>query len=79
MNHNPVYTLFSQTTVSGMSTNTALRNLQPDTEYTVTVVPVYADLEGKRQSENGKTSKWPIGVSDARRSTLTPLGVSPCH
>ncbi|XP_067097113.1 collagen alpha-1(XII) chain [Osmerus mordax] len=43
------------TQVSGMSTNTVLRNLQPDTEYKVTVVPVYADLEGKRQSENGKT------------------------
>ncbi|XP_062324096.1 collagen alpha-1(XII) chain [Osmerus eperlanus] len=43
------------TQVSGMSTNTVLRNLQPDTKYKVTVVPVYADLEGKRQSENGKT------------------------
>lgn len=41
-----------------MSTNTILRNLQPDTEYKVTVVPVYADMEGKRSSENGKTSKF---------------------
>ena len=40
-----------------MSTNTVLRNLQPDVEYKVTVVPVYADMEGKRQSENGKTSE----------------------
>ena len=40
-----------------MSTNTVLRGLTPETEYTVTVVPVYADLEGKRESENGKTSK----------------------
>uniref|UniRef100_A0A8C2HN37 Collagen alpha-1(XII) chain n=1 Tax=Cyprinus carpio TaxID=7962 RepID=A0A8C2HN37_CYPCA len=38
-----------------LSTNTILRNLQPDTEYRVTVVPVYADAEGKKQSENGKT------------------------
>uniref|UniRef100_A0A8C1FN31 Collagen, type XII, alpha 1a n=1 Tax=Cyprinus carpio carpio TaxID=630221 RepID=A0A8C1FN31_CYPCA len=35
--------------------NTVLKNLQSDTEYTVTVVPVYAPGEGKRMSENGKT------------------------
>lgn len=46
-----------QTRVSGMSTNTMLRDLQPDTEYKVTVVPVYSDVEGKRVSENGKTSE----------------------
>uniref|UniRef100_A0A672RH31 Collagen alpha-1(XII) chain n=1 Tax=Sinocyclocheilus grahami TaxID=75366 RepID=A0A672RH31_SINGR len=34
---------------------TVLKNLQSDTEYTVTVVPVYAPGEGKRMSENGKT------------------------
>ncbi|XP_029610443.1 collagen alpha-1(XII) chain isoform X7 [Salmo trutta] len=43
------------TTVSGMSTNTVLRNLVPDTEYKVTLVPMYGDIEGKRNSENGKT------------------------
>ncbi|XP_055740500.1 collagen alpha-1(XII) chain-like isoform X5 [Salvelinus fontinalis] len=43
------------TTVSGMSTNTVLRNLVPDTEYKVTLVPMYGDIEGKRTSENGKT------------------------
>ncbi|KAL0967290.1 hypothetical protein UPYG_G00250360 [Umbra pygmaea] len=42
-------------TVSGMSTNTVLRNLVPDTEYKVTLVPMYGDIEGKRNSENGKT------------------------
>uniref|UniRef100_A0A3B4UBZ5 Collagen type XII alpha 1 chain n=1 Tax=Seriola dumerili TaxID=41447 RepID=A0A3B4UBZ5_SERDU len=42
-------------TVSGMSTNTVLRDLQPDTEYKVTLVPIYSDVEGKRVSENGKT------------------------
>ncbi|XP_051908747.1 collagen alpha-1(XII) chain-like isoform X2 [Hippocampus zosterae] len=40
---------------SGMATNTMLRDLQPDTEYAVTVVPVYADVEGKSMSDNGKT------------------------
>lgn len=46
-----------QTRVSGMSTNTMLRDLQPDTEYRVTLVPVYSDVEGKQVSENGKTSE----------------------
>ncbi|XP_039980832.1 collagen alpha-1(XII) chain isoform X2 [Xiphias gladius] len=45
----------STTQVSGMSTNTVLRDLKPDTEYKVTLVPIYADVEGKRMSENGKT------------------------
>uniref|UniRef100_A0A671W4Z1 Collagen alpha-1(XII) chain n=1 Tax=Sparus aurata TaxID=8175 RepID=A0A671W4Z1_SPAAU len=45
----------SMTQVSGMSTNTVLRDLQPDTEYKVTLVPIYSDMEGKRTSENGKT------------------------
>lgn len=46
-----------QTQVSGMSTNTVLRELRPDTEYKVTLVPIYPDAEGKRMSENGKTSE----------------------
>uniref|UniRef100_A0A671SI91 Collagen alpha-1(XII) chain n=1 Tax=Sinocyclocheilus anshuiensis TaxID=1608454 RepID=A0A671SI91_9TELE len=64
----------SMTQVSGVSTNTILRNLQPDTEYRVTVVPVYADAEGKKQSENGKTK--PLGgvrnlqVTDPTTSSL---------
>uniref|UniRef100_A0A672LIB9 Collagen type XII alpha 1 chain n=1 Tax=Sinocyclocheilus grahami TaxID=75366 RepID=A0A672LIB9_SINGR len=41
--------------VPGSTTSTVLKNLQSDTEYTVTVVPVYAPGEGKRMSENGKT------------------------
>ncbi|KAA8582941.1 hypothetical protein FQN60_015487 [Etheostoma spectabile] len=41
--------------VSGMTTNTVLRDLRPDTEYKVTLVPIYPDVEGKRASENGKT------------------------
>ncbi|XP_059354175.1 collagen alpha-1(XII) chain-like isoform X2 [Carassius carassius] len=64
----------SMTQVSGVSTNTILRNLQPDTQYRVTVVPVYADDEGKKQSENGKTK--PLGgvknlkVTDPTTSSL---------
>uniref|UniRef100_A0A673LVD9 Collagen alpha-1(XII) chain-like n=1 Tax=Sinocyclocheilus rhinocerous TaxID=307959 RepID=A0A673LVD9_9TELE len=42
--------------VPGSTSSTVLKNLQSDTEYTVTVVPVYAPGEGKRMSENGKTS-----------------------
>ncbi|XP_056111851.1 collagen alpha-1(XII) chain isoform X2 [Rhinichthys klamathensis goyatoka] len=41
--------------VPGSTTSTVLKNLQSDTKYTVTVVPVYAPGEGKRMSENGKT------------------------
>lgn len=48
-----------QTLVSGLTSSTVLRDLRPDTEYRVTLVPVYADVEGKRASENGKTSKFP--------------------
>lgn len=51
-----------QTRVSGMSTNTMLRDLQPDTEYRVTLVPVYSDVEGKQVSENGKTSESEVFV-----------------
>lgn len=47
----------SQMQVSGMSTSTVLRDLQPDTKYTVALVPVYTEVEGKRTSANGKTSK----------------------
>ncbi|KAL2081858.1 hypothetical protein ACEWY4_021676 [Coilia grayii] len=60
--------------VSGVSTNTMLTNLQPDTEYKVTLLPVYLDAEGKRQSANGKTK--PLGgvknlkVSDPTTSSL---------
>uniref|UniRef100_A0A8D3DGG8 Collagen alpha-1(XII) chain n=1 Tax=Scophthalmus maximus TaxID=52904 RepID=A0A8D3DGG8_SCOMX len=43
--------------VSGTTTSTVLKNLEPDTEYTVTLVPVYHEMEGKPQSQNGKTMK----------------------
>ncbi|XP_052001054.1 collagen alpha-1(XII) chain isoform X2 [Xyrauchen texanus] len=41
--------------VPGTTTSKVLKNLLSDTEYTVTVVPVYAPGEGQRISENGKT------------------------
>ncbi|KAK7904802.1 hypothetical protein WMY93_017409 [Mugilogobius chulae] len=41
--------------VSGSTYNTVLKNLQQDTVYKVTVVPVYPAGEGQRMSENGKT------------------------
>ncbi|CAL8312238.1 unnamed protein product [Lota lota] len=49
----------AMTQVSGMATSTVLRGLTPETEYTVSLVPIYADVEGKRMSENGKTR--PLG------------------
>ncbi|XP_051816945.1 collagen alpha-1(XII) chain isoform X4 [Acanthochromis polyacanthus] len=45
----------SMETVSAGTTTTVLRGLQPDTLYTVSLVPVYAAGDGKMMSENGKT------------------------
>ncbi|KAM8953803.1 collagen alpha-1(XII) chain [Pelodytes ibericus] len=42
-------------TVPGNTIYSVLRNLQPDTSYTVTVVPNYSDGDGGRMSETGKT------------------------
>lgn len=47
-----------QELVSGGTTSTVLRNLNANTVYKVTLLPMYeSDVEGKRQSENGKTSE----------------------
>lgn len=47
-----------QELVSGGTTSTVLRNLNANTVYKVTLLPMYEnDVEGKRQSENGKTSE----------------------
>lgn len=43
--------------MSAGTSSTILRSLQPDTVYTVSVVPVYAEGDGKTESENGKTSE----------------------
>ncbi|TKS75342.1 Collagen alpha-1(XII) chain [Collichthys lucidus] len=53
--------LREQDQVSGTTTSTVLKNLEPNTEYTVTVVPVYHEMEGKSQSENGKTNYLTLG------------------
>ena len=42
----------AQDQVSGTTTTMVLKNLEPNTEYTVTVVPVYHEMEGKSQSKN---------------------------
>lgn len=46
-----------QEEVSGGTTSTVLRNLEPDKVYSVAVVPVYPDVEGIREQEKGKTSE----------------------
>lgn len=56
--YNIACTFNLQEQVSGTTTATVLRGLQPDTLYTVTVYPVYAEGEGSRMSENGKTSEF---------------------
>lgn len=51
---------FKQEKVSAGTSSTILRSLQPDTVYTVSLVPVYADGDGKTVSENGKTSEMAL-------------------
>lgn len=53
--------------MSAGTSSTTLRGLQPDTLYTVSLVPVYAEGDGKIISQNGRTSKrwasvaiWPV-------------------
>lgn len=43
--------------MSAGTSSTLLRALQPDTVYNVTLVPVYAQGDGKASSETGKTSE----------------------
>lgn len=52
--------LIQQEKVSAGTSSTILRSLQPDTVYTVSLVPVYAEGDGKTVSENGKTSELPV-------------------
>ncbi|XP_077407183.1 collagen alpha-1(XII) chain [Vanacampus margaritifer] len=52
--------------VSGNTLNTVLKDLQSDTIYTVTVVPVYSVGEGQRMSENGKTLSGSGGSLERR-------------
>ncbi|XP_035530598.1 collagen alpha-1(XII) chain isoform X3 [Morone saxatilis] len=62
--------------VSGSTYNTVLMNLQSDTVYTVTVVPVYPPGEGQRMSENGKTlERSPVRNIQVFNPTTNTLNV----
>ncbi|KAM9354603.1 collagen alpha-1(XII) chain [Pholidichthys leucotaenia] len=62
--------------VSGSTYNTVLKNLQSDTVYTVTVVPVYSAGEGQRMSENGKTlERSPVRNIQVYNPTTNTLNV----
>uniref|UniRef100_A0A668A865 Collagen alpha-1(XII) chain n=1 Tax=Myripristis murdjan TaxID=586833 RepID=A0A668A865_9TELE len=62
--------------VSGSTYKTVLRNLQSDTVYTVTVVPVYSAGEGQRLSENGKTlERSPVRNIQVFNPTTNTLNV----
>lgn len=47
-----------QEMVSESTTKTVLSNLQPNTRYSVTVVPVYAEGDGPSLSDSGRTSEY---------------------
>ncbi|KAF3844687.1 hypothetical protein F7725_007850, partial [Dissostichus mawsoni] len=63
--------------VSGSTYTTVLKNLQSDTLYTVTVVPVYSAGEGQRMSEDGKTSveRSPVRNIEVFNPTTNTLNV----
>ncbi|KAF7652876.1 hypothetical protein LDENG_00091150, partial [Lucifuga dentata] len=66
----------SMETVPGGTTDTVLRGLQPDTVYTVSLVPVYAEGDGKTMSENGKTKPLGGGKNlQVLNPTMTTLNV----
>lgn len=44
--------------MSESTTSTVLQKLLPDTSYTVTVVPVYAEGDGPSLTDTGKTSEY---------------------
>lgn len=52
------FSIFFQEQVSESTTTLVLSKLLPDTMYTVTVLPVYAEGDGPQLSQKGKTSKW---------------------
>lgn len=60
-----------QAQVSGSTYSTVLKDLQSDTEYTVTVVPVYPAGEGQRLSDNGKTCKHQMHAIIVKGHLLT--------
>ncbi|XP_077586812.1 collagen alpha-1(XII) chain isoform X3 [Stigmatopora nigra] len=62
--------------VSGNTYDTVLKDLQSDTVYTVTVVPVYSVGEGLRMSENGRTlERRPVRNIQVFNPTTNSLNV----
>uniref|UniRef100_A0A8D3DLB6 Collagen alpha-1(XII) chain n=1 Tax=Scophthalmus maximus TaxID=52904 RepID=A0A8D3DLB6_SCOMX len=62
--------------VSGSTYSNVLKNLQSDTVYTVTVVPVYSAGEGQRMSEDGKTlERTPVRNIQVFNPTTNTLNV----
>ncbi|CAN9502287.1 unnamed protein product [Ophioblennius macclurei] len=62
--------------VSGNTYNTVLKNLQSDTVYTASVVPIYSAGEGQRLSENGKTlERSPVRNIQVFNPTTNTLNV----
>ncbi|KAK5916541.1 hypothetical protein CgunFtcFv8_011516 [Champsocephalus gunnari] len=62
--------------VSGSTYNTVLKNLQSDTLYTVTVVPIYSAGDGQRMSEDGKTlERSPVRNIEVFNPTTNTLNV----
>uniref|UniRef100_A0A3B4FJG1 Collagen alpha-1(XII) chain-like n=1 Tax=Pundamilia nyererei TaxID=303518 RepID=A0A3B4FJG1_9CICH len=62
--------------VSGSTYSTVLKNLDSDTVYTVSVVPIYAAGEGLRMSENGKTlERSPVRNIQVYNPTTNTLNV----
>lgn len=57
-----------QEQVSESTTKTVLEKLLPDTRYTITVVPVYAEGDGPSLTDGGKTSEclWLLAVWSLR-------------
>ncbi len=53
-----VYSFMEQEQVSGNHHQHSSERPQSDTLYTVTLIPVYAESDGQRMSENGKTSEF---------------------
>ncbi|CAG5866270.1 unnamed protein product [Menidia menidia] len=62
--------------VPGSTYRSVLKNLQSDTVYTVTVVPIYSAGEGQRMSENGKTlERSPVRNIQVYNPTTNTLNV----
>lgn len=59
-----------QEQVSESTTTLVLKNLTPNTMYTVTVVPVYAEGDGPQLTDKGKTSKCAVSTKNLLESKI---------